>query len=65
MPKRPVTDTQLLLGVLLEPYDERLMEEILARTSVHKLTHKFPESIVRQDMFYRRVFPDLDIAGQV
>lgn len=56
MPKRPVTDAQLLLGVLLEPYDERLMGEILARTTVHKLTHKFPESFVSRDMFYRRIF---------
>ena len=56
MPKRSTTDTQMLLSVLLEPYDERLMNAILARSTIHKLTYKFPERVVRPDMFYRRIF---------
>lgn len=58
MPKRPTTDAQLLLGVLLEPYDESLMNAILARTAVHKLTHKYTPDMVNRDMFYSRIFQD-------
>ena len=56
MPKRPTTDAQLLLGVLLEPYDKDLADEIFARTAIHKLTHKYPPEIVGPGMFYRRIF---------
>lgn len=56
MPKRSTTDAQMLLGALLEPYDGKLMEAILARSAVHKLTHKIPEETVLADMFYRQVF---------
>ena len=56
MPKRPTTDAQLLLGVLLEPYDKGLEDAIFARTAIHKLTHKYPPEIIGPDMFYRRIF---------
>lgn len=56
MPKRPTTDAQLLLGVLLEPYDKNLADAIFARTAIHKLTHKYPPEIIGPDMFYRRIF---------
>ena len=56
MPKRLTTDAQMLMSVLLEPYDGRMMDAILARTTIHKLTHKLPANIIRSDMFYRRIF---------
>ena len=58
MPKRLSLDAQLLLGVLLEPYDQRLMDAILARTTIHKLSHKFPAQAIGPDTFYRRIFTD-------